>query len=221
MTLQTLLIWLGIITLLSAVLDFILKNIFHGYSYRIFVAPGVIIHELAHAVACLTTGAKVKEISFFDKKGGFVKHEKPKLPYIGPVIISSAPLIAGILLIFLIAKMILLQPVAVSFSADPGNFKRVLSSLGNIKLASIRNFIAFYILLSVSVTMTPSMQDAKNAFVGSLFVLAVLLTINYFFVIKLPESQIILALGLVSLILILGILFSIILALIRSVLSFR
>lgn len=214
------LIWILLIIILSFVLDLILRNIFRGYSYRIFLAPGVILHELAHAFACLLVLAKVKEISFFDKKGGFVKHEKSRFPFIGPVVISSAPLVIGIISVFILSKL-LVSPTSMhlSFALNAQNIAKTFQAMLNINLFNLKNIIVFYFLLSISVTMTPSWQDTKNALVGFLFLLAIILGINYYFVIKVPETQVTLALGMVTCLLIAGILFSIILSLIKGIIK--
>ena len=65
-------LWLIILFLVSFVLNNLWRKIFLGKKYRIFLAPGVIVHELSHAVACRLTGAKIKEINFFLWDGGLV-----------------------------------------------------------------------------------------------------------------------------------------------------
>ncbi|MGE0433139.1 MAG: M50 family metallopeptidase [Planctomycetota bacterium] len=58
-------------------------------AFRLFVAPGIIVHEYSHALACLLTGTKIHEIKLFKRDGGHVKHEKPNatllgLPFLAP-----------------------------------------------------------------------------------------------------------------------------------------
>ena len=55
-------------------------------------APGVIVHECSHILGCLITGAKVKTVVFFSEKGGSVTYTASKIPYLGDVVISTAPL---------------------------------------------------------------------------------------------------------------------------------
>jgi len=217
MSLITLAIWLVVIIALSAILDFVLKQLFHGYKYRFFVAPGVIIHELAHAFACLLVLAKVKEISFFDNKGGFVKHEKSKVPIIGPVVISLAPLVIGIALIYVLTRFVVIgSDVQLSFGLTPANINRIIQTISQLNLVSVRNVILFYLMISVSTTMTPSFQDFTNAFLGLLVTLGALLAANYFFVIKLPETHLIISFSLVTVVLIVGVIFSMILLAFKS-----
>ena len=67
------------------------------YLYALLTAPGVIVHELAHAFFCLLGGVKIYKINLFrfQKVAGFVVHEEPKdfmsswLISFGPLIINS------------------------------------------------------------------------------------------------------------------------------------
>ena len=54
--------------------------------------PGVVLHECSHIIGCLVTGARIRKVVLFSKDGGSVTYSRPLLPYIGDVIISTAPL---------------------------------------------------------------------------------------------------------------------------------
>ncbi|MCX6686921.1 MAG: M50 family metallopeptidase, partial [Methanoregula sp.] len=54
--------------------------------------PGVVLHEIAHVAGCLVTGAEIKKIVLFSETGGSVTYANPKIPLLGTVIISTAPL---------------------------------------------------------------------------------------------------------------------------------
>jgi hypothetical protein len=68
------------------------------YFYFILTAPGVVVHELAHAFFCWLFGIKIYEINFlqFDRVAGYVRHEEPRTFFpsffisFGPLIINSA-----------------------------------------------------------------------------------------------------------------------------------
>ena len=110
---QKLLVFLSIIIIiiiLSYAINSILLSSVGGI-YRIFIAPGVILHELSHAFACLVTGAKVTSINVFKKDGGEVRHTKPIIPIIGQIFISLAPFIIGFLAIYLIARAVGFKPI--------------------------------------------------------------------------------------------------------------
>jgi len=67
------------------------------YFYTLFTAPGVMVHELAHAIFCVFAGVKVYRIKLFGfgQTAGFVQHDEPTKFYqsflisIGPLLINS------------------------------------------------------------------------------------------------------------------------------------
>jgi len=159
-------VFLLIIITLSFIIDRLLANTFLGKSYRYFVAPGVILHELAHAFFCIITGAKVIKISLFDKDGGKVEHEQSKIPILGQALISFAPLLFGVIAVFFLAKMLGLKAETIDlqnidYSGFLANAKILLKSLD---FQSYLNWVLLYLVLSVAVTMSPSVEDFKNAF---------------------------------------------------------
>lgn len=154
------------IIVLSFLIDFFLSSSFLGKSYRIFVAPGVIIHELAHAFACLITGAKLARISFFEKEGGKVEHRPSRLPVLGPIIISTAPFIAGAVIIYFLSRRLGIESTnlaAVDITKE-GIISFFKTAIANVNLKDIKTIAIIYLVLSISVTMTPSWQDLKNMF---------------------------------------------------------
>jgi len=73
---------------------------------HILFFPGIILHECAHALACLLLGVQIKKIKFVGKDGGYVIHEDSKTYKI--IIISLFPFIFNILISLLCAKIYLL-----------------------------------------------------------------------------------------------------------------
>lgn len=201
-----------LIIVLSYIIDFYLSHSFLGPRYRYFLAPGVIIHELSHAFICFFTGAKVTQLSVFDKEGGHVKHSRSKIPVIGPVLISTAPLIVGIVIIYLMSRKLGLSDFNfLKFGYDP---KSII--LANIELfrnllhLSWKNWLLFYLTVSVAVTMVPSRQDFINAFVPLLICILIFMLASKYFHLLLPvESLNILFFATINL-LIIGLIFSII-----------
>src|SRR3989339_738951 len=67
------------------------------YFYELLTAPGVMMHELGHAIFCLSAGVKVYRIRLFQfgKTAGFVEHDEPNnffqgfLISVGPLIVNS------------------------------------------------------------------------------------------------------------------------------------
>ena len=78
---------------ISLALDVLWARVIPLRSFYYFIrAPGVIVHECSHIFGCLITGAKVKKVVFFSEKGGSVTYTASKIPYLGDVVISTAPL---------------------------------------------------------------------------------------------------------------------------------
>lgn len=169
-----------VVVVLSFVIDYYLSHSFLGPKYRILLAPGVIIHELAHGFACFFTGAKVSEMSLFEKDGGHVKHTKPRIPIIGPVIISLAPLVAGIFIIYFASRY--LNTADLSLFKNGYTAKAVMASniaiIKNLAHFSLRNWIILYIVISTAVTMVPSRQDFVNAFFPLLILILAFLILS-------------------------------------------
>ena len=211
------LIYLALIIILAFIIDRLLLNSFLGSNYRVFVAPGIILHELSHALLCFLTGAKIKSISFFDKEGGSVKHEQPKIPVLGQMLISLAPFVFGVAAIYLLAHYLgiksetinLSEPKYSDFSNHIGNLIR------SIKISSYQNWVLVYLALSVAVTMTPSKQDFLNITIPLILMFFAIGAGIYFHfdfskLNLLPVDKVLVILSPILLLLILALLFSII-----------
>lgn len=157
------------------------------------IAPGVAVHELSHALACVLTGAKVHSMVLFRSDGsGEVKHGPPKLKYVGDVAISLAPL-AGCTLCLWLLGMILRAPVnfytvraegvhinQLYFAADLLGL--VWDDLVLFFRASAvldwRTWVFLYFAMCFTMGMAPSRQDLKNGAVGILVVCGVVLLVH-------------------------------------------
>lgn len=178
------------ILVLSFAINFLLSRSVFGSRYRIFVAPGVILHELAHAFFCLITGAKIKKISLFDKDGGKVEHEHSKLPIFGQIIISFAPFIFGAIAIYFLAKLLGINQVSFNWelnSAPYSFWDSIKPGLGAIDVSRWQNWLILYLVLSVAVTMTPSRQDFENVAFSILFLLIAFLVVYQFISVNLSN----------------------------------
>ncbi|MDO8444260.1 MAG: M50 family metallopeptidase [bacterium] len=157
-------IFFVVTVILSFLVNFFLVNSILGPSYRVFVAPGIVVHEFSHVLICFLTGAKVTKISLFDKEGGSVRHQPSRLPVIGPLLISFAPFIFGTALIILFAHWLGLKSADLSaLQPNTGSVLTFLKSVAHqIDFHDPRNWLFLYLALSVAVTMTPSRQDILN-----------------------------------------------------------
>lgn len=69
--------------------------------------PGIIIHESAHALACLLLGVEIKKIKFLGKTGGYVVHEDTRNDKI--IIIALFPFLFNIFISLLCARIYILS----------------------------------------------------------------------------------------------------------------
>lgn len=146
-----------------------------GVPYRIYrwvLAPGIIVHELSHAVACFVVGAQVHELALLSPTGGHVQHTEPRVPYIGNALVALAPLVGGLAVIV----------AALAFLA-PDLFQTLLStdlshSITNIYQEWFAAFVYYFdpfsfnswllivLILTVGASLAPSMVDLRSAGVG-------------------------------------------------------
>lgn len=207
-----------IIIILAYLIDYFLARSIFKHGYRLFVAPGIIIHELSHALACKVTGAKIQKISFFDASGGSVIHAKPKIPLLGQIIISLAPLIFGIVIIYILGHFIGLNNIETS---DKNNIYNILiSSITNIKATKFLNWIIFYLILSIIVTMTPSLQDLKHILLSIFFIgIIVFLLSKFTSILTIHFSRVNLILLTIVSLLLLALIFSLVIYLLTRILK--
>lgn len=66
---------------------FVAKALRVNFNYLFF--PGLILHEFAHALACVLLGSKVFHVTYWSAKGGVVVHRRTRPLF--SVIISLAP----------------------------------------------------------------------------------------------------------------------------------
>ncbi len=111
---------------------------------QLFFLPGVILHELAHAAACVITLTPIKRLSFWNGSGGHLVHAKPRLSMLTQPIISFAPLPAGMTAIAILSQ----------------DFNRY-----NWRLTAI----ILILMTSIAGTLAPSKKDLTPAVGGILF----------------------------------------------------
>lgn len=143
--------------------------------YRFLLAPGIIIHELSHAVGCFITGAHIIDLNLLNRTGGEVKHEQSPIPVLGQLVISMAPLITGLIIIFFLLFRIGIQIETSDISFRLGDFmpllKNTLLLLGQINWLAPLNWLYAYLLISLIVTIAPSKTDLIYALPGLVLIL--------------------------------------------------
>ncbi len=106
-----------------------------------FGFPGVVVHELAHYIACVLTGVRVFKVKFFSLSGpAYVVHARPKLWQ--SIIVSTAPFFLGSFLGFFLLQN------------------------ANSMIGVQNAIVIFYYWLAISILYFsfPSRADAGNAF---------------------------------------------------------
>jgi hypothetical protein len=145
--------------------------------YLFIRAPGVVLHECAHIIGCLITGARIRKVVLFSGDGGSVTYSRPLLPWIGDVVISTAPLFLLPLVLFGITRAfgIFLGctfPVFPSLIGPPDTLiqlgRSITGTFAENLLVRFNAWFILYLYLTVSLVLAvaPSTQDMKNAAFG-------------------------------------------------------
>ena len=140
-------------------------------------APGVIVHECSHILGCLITGAKVKKVVFFSERGGSVSYTASKIPYLGDVVISTAPLfcvplvLAGCTWVFSQYLGCVFPPLPMGVDSMDALFGLFIGIVGMFTRNLIVRFnpwflVYLYLTLTLVLSLAPSAQDMKNAAIG-------------------------------------------------------
>ena len=174
----------GIIVIaLSYVLDHLWAAAMPVRAIYLFIRlPGVVLHECAHIIGCLVTGAHIRKVVLFSKEGGSVTYTRPMFPYIGDVIISTAPLFLLPLALSFIAWIFstflgCFFPAFPATLASPGIFldlvKAIVYTFSDNLLIRFNGWFLVYLYLTVSLILSvaPSPQDIKNAAAGMILLI--------------------------------------------------
>lgn len=157
---------LGVLIILITILGYIsnwLNWRYLNYSIvRLLFYVGAVVHELSHVVFCLLTGATITKISIFSGNPQVV-YSKPKLPFIGQLLISLASIIGGLLFLFLINKYYLINYFRIpQFSNWQSVLIAPLNLLSQINLFNWQSWLMILLFLNVGTMIGPSLQDLKN-----------------------------------------------------------
>jgi hypothetical protein len=147
--------------------------------YYVIRAPGVVLHESAHIVGCLVTGARIRDVVFFSRDGGSVTYTRPLIPYLGDVIISTAPLFAIPLVLLFITEIFgtylgcafpVFPPVINSTGTMIPVAEAIVNTLSMNLITRFNGWFLVYLYLTISLVLSlaPSEQDIKNATAGFL-----------------------------------------------------
>ena len=130
---------------------------------------GIFIHEFSHYLGCKLTRAPVAEFKV-GLREGHVTHGKSKIPLLGGLIISLAPLIVGIVLLLLLFQWLTglsyKELTGVWEAGASGNlsgiFTNIKQGLGEISVLSWQFWLGVYFVFNILAIFVPSKQDFKN-----------------------------------------------------------
>ena len=150
--------------------------------YLFVRAPGVVLHECAHIIGCLLTGARIHAIVLFSENGGSVTYSRPAIPVMGDLIISTAPLfflplalsfITGIFGTFLGCVFPAFPATLASMEIVYDLGKAIFGTFSDNLFTRFNGWFLLYLYLVVSVVLSvsPSIRDMKNAMTGSILLI--------------------------------------------------
>jgi hypothetical protein len=126
----------------------------------------------------VVTGAKIREFTVFADQPRVV-HERSKLPFLGELLISAAPVAGGLLFLFLVNRYLLgnyfSMPQAVDWQSWKSALMALFGFLSQINLLQWQSWVMVLLLLNAGAMLGPSTQDLKNVWP----MLILLLFINY------------------------------------------
>lgn len=167
-----------VVMLISTMLDHLWAQV---SPLRIFYyairAPGVIVHECSHILGCILTGAAITNVVFFSRDGGSVTYSKSKIPVLGDVIISSAPLfcipllLTGLMWCFsqFLGCTFPAFPVSIDSAGTLHDLAKSIIALFTLNLVDAFHpwfLLYLYFTLSLVLSVAPSAQDLRNAAIG-------------------------------------------------------
>ncbi|HOX35688.1 MAG TPA: M50 family metallopeptidase [Methanoregulaceae archaeon] len=168
----------GISGLLDRLYAAILPARFLYYALRM---PGIVLHELAHVAGCLCTGAKIRNVVLFSKEGGSVTYANPKIPVIGTVIISTAPLLLLPLVLSFLTWVFSAclgcdLPITLPEPHTGILGYGILETVSGLFVANLITefngwfLLYLYLCVTIILSLAPSRQDFVNAAAGILLV---------------------------------------------------
>jgi hypothetical protein len=126
---------------------------------------GTLVHETSHAIFCVLTGARIHEFSVFSSKP-HVTYEKPRIPFLGSILINIAPIIGGLGVLYLMNAYVLTDHFALPAYA---NWRDIASGawklLSQVNLGEWQSWALIAFFLNVGAMIGPSIRDLRNIWV--------------------------------------------------------
>jgi hypothetical protein len=132
---------------------------------RLLYYVGAFVHELSHAILCVLTGAKIEEFTVFSNQPRVV-HRQSKIPFVGELLISSAPIAGGLFFLFLVNRYLLgnyfILPIFSSTQDWHTIFAVLLAVLSQINLLHWQSWVMILLSLNAGAMLGPSPRDLRN-----------------------------------------------------------
>ena len=126
---------------------------------------GAFIHESSHALLCLATGAKVSRYKVISSQPQVV-YSNSRLPIIGNLLISIAPVLGGLTFLFFVNKYFLTnQFIMPHFSNWKFFLDDLLKFAEQINITRWKDWILLFLFLNMGAMIGPSWQDLKNVWI--------------------------------------------------------
>lgn len=184
------LIFAGMMQLLSNAFR---NNLGETMGIKAFVwltAPGVILHELGHALFCVIFRHKIVEMRLFSPKKengeytlGYVIHTYNKTSLyqkIGNFFIGTGPIWLGSFAIYILSEKLF------CFSAGTSDFEQNFSTIAGTVLSAgfwtrAGTYLLLYLIFAVSAHITLSAPDLKSAKEGGVFLILFVFVVHLLF----------------------------------------
>ncbi|MDR3519515.1 MAG: hypothetical protein P4L63_01335 [Candidatus Pacebacteria bacterium] len=173
---------IGIIIIIISALGYVSNWLnWHFLNYKInhlLYYFGAFIHESSHALLALLMGAKIHKYTVISIQPQ-VTYSNPKVPILGNLLISIAPILGGIGFLFLVNKFFLanqfIMPAFTNWKFFLNDFFKFLS---HVNLTLWKDWVLIFLLLNMGAMIGPSVQDLKNVWV--LIILLVFIPWQFF-----------------------------------------
>lgn len=151
-----------LITLLGYLSNWLNWRYLNNPAIKILYYLGAAVHETSHAVFCIITGARITEFSIFSKQPHVI-YQKSKIPFLGNLLISLAPIFGGLTFLFLVNNYFLPKTFVLP---SVFNLETLLSApfffLKQLDPSEWSSWLMIFLSFNIGAMIGPSFQDLKN-----------------------------------------------------------
>jgi len=185
-------IWVLLLFAISLGTNRIWQGLVKSRNFNFFLLPGILSHQLSVALASVITGAAVTHISIRGEGRQYVTHTKPKIPFIGGLLIGFAPLIGCSLLLWACLELFH-YPIDIRFTLPDtiqmsgsglqhfaesiiNMIAATLTAIGRADFGDWKTYAFLYFSITLAFAIAPAKEDLKRTIIG-LVVLAIILVL--------------------------------------------